>query len=273
MDFAGAQKLFTKKSPYKRRLQYKTWIWRESEEETIHLQLFETDILTFKPDGNIILNNGGHPTRTTHSRFREYLGCYPWGHSLEPHGDRVLVLCPPSGKGRPWKNGAEFTRDFERTDLTQMNREDAWLIIGEVHRYAIAYMRRLVFHGLPNPHDRECRFCREGEAEEEDLHLLGHIRSGEFAPRLVVNAMMTFGSGAEEELIRDCFPQRRHLWQPPRNQWDSLKLTESVLQGIGQARSPKPHFRGLRLLFERFLLVGLGFEMVREKARNPARMW
>ncbi|MCX5884332.1 MAG: hypothetical protein NT096_00205 [Proteobacteria bacterium] len=74
MDYQKAQALLkTARDKCRKPIANNTWLILDTNSNDIAVRLHHTDILTFKPDGSIILDTGGWETVTTKARMNEYL--------------------------------------------------------------------------------------------------------------------------------------------------------------------------------------------------------
>jgi hypothetical protein len=273
VNYETAEKYFTKRSPLRRSVDglKNTWLWRftEAPNQPIHLRLFKTNILTYHPDGSFTVDNGGYVAPTTLRRFNDYLpgGCHVWSFAFQ--GDRLLMLRNREGVCRPWKNGATFTKDLERADLTLMNGCCAWDVRYKIRTYAKEYVHRLVYHGLPTPTKRgDCDLCIHvydggpDRDDEVDEHYLKHLNNGEMPSSLILAAVYYTTKHLQTASLA-CFSPNRCLWRNARTQLDKLRRTEAELMGLKPPDDdPRVQKWGLRTALERFLLKGVGFEMI-----------
>jgi len=283
MNYQEALACFTSRAPFRRKLAHKTYLWRHKEplNSTLYLQLFDTDIIRYHPDGSFSLNHGGHPTMTTKDRIRLYSPgkCSMW------RADEWIYLHTPKGL-RPWKNNARFDKNFNRLDLQGLNRVDAGSMRVKARQYAIAYVRKLVYHGLPDPGGpRDCALCFMGafrddadEIEPDDTHHLEHIRKGTMPSSLMVRALFcaqaSGGRAREAAMVMNCWSSKRALWRTPPTYEQALEATEEKLMGTFRPRLTPINYRvEMRELLEKYLLLQLGFEVTEERSRAPAGGW
>lgn len=189
--------------------------WRENGDRVIRLH--DTDIVTFKPNGRVILNTGGWNTITTRDRINKQLakhcaGWRMWSEKNEPY----------LGYGSTWRWNEE-TLKSERTgnpvyhfhdgiviygnrvscdgkpyDKEQVKKSNAWQ--RRVKRYARAFVEKLQGGEIPPPGPGDCWPCsmvdQKGRAWGEsghDDHVYAHIIEKYYVPSLVVRATKQFG--------------------------------------------------------------------------------
>lgn len=283
MDYQTAQAHFNGRAPTWRKVGRRTHLRRDAEvqDEPIYLRFWETDIITYFPDGRFVIDHGGHPTMTTKDRIRRFApgGCTLWNDSRL----RVLYLWTPKGP-RPWKNGAHFNAKYARLDLTAMNSVNATDVAQTIRRYSVEYVRKLVFHGMPDPGGKgDCAFCAQRVGKEieayADAHYLSHIRKGQMPSSLGLAAALCdeahrTGTPATdlEEMVATSWASRRNVWKPIRTYQDALARAEADLMGQKKPRLVPTQFRGdLRCIIESYLLLQLGFEFTREVPRRQSR--
>jgi hypothetical protein len=166
-------------------------------------------------------------------------------------------------------------------DLSVMNDEDAWAVMGEVHKFAIKFAHQLVFKGLAAPGSgRDCDLCysaaqRLGDRQERlaawDQHFLQHIRRNEMPASLAFGAarraMLTwthhYALSDLNQVVDACWSRNRVTWLPVRTQKEALAQTEALLAGRQvPALKPKEHRVALWRAIEAYLLERLGYHKV-----------
>jgi hypothetical protein len=74
MDYQKALALVkTARNKYKKPIVHNTWLILDTNSNDVAVHLHQTDIITFKPDGAIILDTGGWESKLTKDRMNEYL--------------------------------------------------------------------------------------------------------------------------------------------------------------------------------------------------------
>jgi hypothetical protein len=287
MDYQTAVSHFTARSPLRRRLDghNNTWLHRASAEPTepIHVRLFRTDIITFFPDGSFSVAIDGYITSTTKDRFRRYLprGLCIWSEHLG--GGVYIAMLHRRGGSLPCSNRAHFTPDFKRDDLEEMNSRSAGRVRSRIAEYAKEYVHRLIFQGLPAPHQLgDCVRCMrwrrpvKGSVErgldsfvvvpdETNRHYLEHLDAGTMPPSLLLCAIDEYQPSLREPTLM-LFGPGRCLLRAPRTQYEALLQTEAELKGWEAPSSdPRKNRAALRNVLERFLLERLGFELILQR--------
>jgi len=195
-----------------------------------------------------------------------------------------MGLRTPKGR-RPWKNDARFDKNFNRLDLQGMNRVDASSMRVKAREYAMAYVHKLVYHGLPDPGgSRDCALCIKHKSRDhldmkpDDDHCLKHIRKGTMPSSLILRALYSkesqgrhLSSSREEVMVHRCWSSKRASWRAPLTYEQALAMTEEKLMGTFEPRLTPIDCRfGIRELLENYLLLQLGFEITQERLRDRA---
>jgi len=153
------------------------------------IRLFKTDILTFMPDGSVIINSGGHRTQLTKGRINEHL---PPGFSIsQDKGLWYLV----NGKGSyNFRDNMTINPDGSVIgyDVNDQTKKAAKLK-KEIKEFVKTFMEKLVAGEIPAPSQGDCWFCyfktqdgiSMGDAGDPADHLLSHIREKYYVPSLL----------------------------------------------------------------------------------------
>jgi len=165
------------------------------------IRLHLTDIITFKPNGDIVLNSGGWQTVTTKERMNKFL---PGGWYLT-QSKNVWYL----SHGR-WHSPdrVEFVYQDGITILgtggVSGAGEDRKLLdkrLKQIKVYVDGFMKKLVARKLPQPSNGDCWYClfkdKDGKAwgdmGDKSGHILEHFKDKYYVPSLLMNAMEEFG--------------------------------------------------------------------------------
>ena len=150
------------------------------------IRLHLTDIITFKKNGDVVLNSGGWRTPTTKSRMNDFLpGWQVWQESKiwyvgkSWHGERFvfedgMVL---HSDGTVSGEGPDFT------ELKKLNRE--------IQKYVKGYMKALFNGDVPAPSGGDCWGCLffdQMEQPDSD-HILQHFEEKYYVPTLLKHAI------------------------------------------------------------------------------------
>ena len=164
------------------------------------IRLHLTDIMTFKPNGDIVLNSGGWQTVTTKERMNKFL---PSGWYLT-QSKNVWYL----GRGR-WDDPdrEEYVYQDGTTILgtggVKGAGEDRKLLdkrLKQIKAYVDGFMKKLVARKLPQPSNGDCWYClfkdkdgkTWGDMGDKSGHILEHFKDKYYVPSLLMNAIKEF---------------------------------------------------------------------------------
>lgn len=190
-DYAEALRHLGNRPGY--RAGHNTRVVREGYAGLPALRYHDTDVVTYHPDGSLVLDSGGWRTVTTKDRLNQvgavrvwsersvwYVG---WHSGIHAFADGIRLY--PDGR----VEGAD-------PDPRAGQRERA-----AIRRYADRYMMRLAAGTLGSPGPGDCWDCAlrdmatgkpMGDGKPE--HLRSHLAERYYVPSLVVNAMEAMGS-------------------------------------------------------------------------------
>lgn len=155
---------------------------------SIAIKLHNTDVVTYREDGSIVLNSGGWKTSTTKDRINEHSpvrlsqhkGVWTFGYGSLVHTFKDGVTLKPDGT----VEGAAVASDEDKEKKL---------------RKQIAKFGQLVSESLPLPLPGagDCLFCQCKTDKGEDVggieHLQTHLDEGYLVPSLVWNALRHAG--------------------------------------------------------------------------------
>ena len=167
----------------------------------IAVQLHQTDVVTFYPNGRVMLDSGGWRSMTTSARMNEYgpIGVYShrgvwyvnttngstWGdHKRDPvFKDRMIIH--PLGK----VTGAARRTEIKRVAAYRRKAK----------AYSAEFIRLLFDRKIPAPSSGDCFGCRMKTDDGKRPfggpdHMKGHIREPYYVPSLLFVAMETMGA-------------------------------------------------------------------------------
>lgn len=189
MNYQQLNEKLTGRNAERRKLENNTYAERRG--ECIAIRLHATDIMTFHPDGRIVLNSGGWKTVTTKARMNEYLppglqiwqnrGTWNWSGGL-PYTDEDWV--DAEGKVHAQKKDDKKEQALRKKILA----------------YAKLYGENLP---MPPPSGGDCWYCAMhttdgkplGEAHGDTSHLLSHMEEKYLVPSLALTAMKAANCG------------------------------------------------------------------------------
>ncbi len=189
--------LLTSRCKDSRKLANNTYLVRRG--ENIAVRLHDTDVATYLPNGDVILNSEGWRTPTTKARINDYL---PGRWRLIQEGG-VWYLVNPPPDSYAW--GKEQTRYRFADGVTIQENE---IIVGALpdnRKQDRAIKRKIKAYAqlcadavpIPQPSSADCWFCcmvTQGgktlaDATKDINHLSDHMAEGYIVPSLVYYAL------------------------------------------------------------------------------------
>jgi hypothetical protein len=185
-----------KKSKFSRKLPGKaTMLIKDG--SSIHVVYHQTPVVTFKEDGDIILQSDGYMTQTTKERMNNYtperVGVSQakglWFLSV----DRKVVI---------YQDGIVIHQDGTVTgDADKARETEVKKIVKTITQYATDFAQALVNGQVLEPSAGDCWYCfmktedglTLGEAEKNNDHITTHIQEKYYVPSLMVRAVERFG--------------------------------------------------------------------------------
>jgi hypothetical protein len=174
--------------------------------ETVAVRLHQTDVVTYKANGAVVLNSGGWKTNTTKARINEYS---PVGISQEK---RVWYVTKYE-EGSGWQTLGKFVDGLiieadgsisNVEPITEAGTKADNKKKRQILKYATAYMEAFADGDVPAPGAGDCFYCGMsevttgkplGEVVKDKAHLDLHIEENYFVPSLLANAMKENSSG------------------------------------------------------------------------------
>lgn len=218
---------------------------RENGERVIRLHL--TDIVTFKPNGRIVLNTGGWKTVTTRDRINKQLEAHcPGWHVWNEKNEMYLGHGWWSDENRTtyhFNDGITIYGNHVTCDGRVYDKEQVKLAAKhnrKVKKYAKDFIDALTNGDVPAPGGGDCWFCcfvgedgkSWGEMGEHHDHIYHHIVEKYYVPSLLMRAIALHPvSPAAEQVLA-------YLWNNPQN----LDLPD-FYRGIGSDQLQKSLYR------------------------------
>ena len=159
---------------------------------TIGVRFHTTVIVTFSPNGTIVLNSGGWRTYTTRLRINK---CLPFGRIWQ----KAFVWYYGFGT-ETWKfgDGMALKDGLVVSGADPVpKRKDLWPI--KVKRYAQRYVLALKKGRVLEPGPGDCFCCRYKFGQDDD-HIRLHVGESYYVPSMLRNALDEFGAS---ECARD----------------------------------------------------------------------
>lgn len=180
-----------------KKIGHNTWLLRKPD-GAVALKYHETEVVTWKPDGSIVLDSGGWRTSTTKVRLNYYA-------SLNVYQDNRVWYVKHGGAVYTFKDGMVLKPDGSvegaGPKASQASREGAKLR-GRINRYVKGYMAALAAGKVGAPGAGDCFFCGMvtvegriplGEAQKDTSHLDTHFKERYYVPSLLARAAEVFG--------------------------------------------------------------------------------
>lgn len=162
------------------------------ENGAIIMRLVDTDIITWHPDGRIVLNTGGWHTVTTKRRMNYYID-----DAVIYQEKNVWYLAPRTapGKAYNWDHPIFFaegiTLHADGTITGAANQEEADAIkrlAKQINKYSAEYASAMLNCKIPVPSTADCMDCSYDWMSSND-HLISHLDESYYVPSLLVNAI------------------------------------------------------------------------------------
>lgn len=161
--------------------------------DDIAIQFWHTDILTFKKNGDIVLDSGGWKTMTTKARISDYSPCQIFQH-------RGVWTVHFNGEKALFKDGMVLKANGKIVGAAPPAAEKAEIKLRKrVSVYAKAFVDALYAGKVGAPSLGDCFCCLAtktvgGEPVRSSDHILGHLDESYFVPSLLANALKEFGA-------------------------------------------------------------------------------
>jgi len=182
-----AEQLLTGRCSRRRKVANNTYLERDG--DNIAVRLHDTAVVTYLPNGDIVLDSGGWLTMTTKERMGTFTAARVsqtngqwtvyWGDERLPYADRMILHPDGTADGVP--NAAELAaldKDVKR------RRRDIKKFVG-------AITAEQIVHAWEN-NDGDCWHCKFGLPGGTD-HLECHIEEGYFMASLAYQAIKAAG--------------------------------------------------------------------------------
>ena len=198
MDFTKAlEMLKSAKNEYKV-LRYKLETVLEPRSDgAIAVRLVNTDVITYMPNGDIVLDSGGWQTVTTKARYNEYLPS-PWAVYQEK---RIWYVCHggwDNGKTWAFSDGMTLHPDGSVTGAASLDAiAEQKDLEKQIKSYARDFVTALFAGKVGKPSAGDCFYCVMSTSDGETLgdamgdteHLRSHMAENYFVPSLLYNAV------------------------------------------------------------------------------------
>ena len=154
------------------------------------IRLHNTDIVIFRPNGDIVLKAEGWQTVTTKERMNRYL---PHGFNLYQQNSIWYLRDTLNSKEYIYQDGITIHPDLTVSDEGE-DPKAALKLKKSIQAYVKKYVKALFAGKVPKPDNGDCLYClmtdvKTGKPIKETSHLLSHIDEDYFVPSLLANAI------------------------------------------------------------------------------------
>jgi len=170
---------------------------------SISVRYHDTDVVTWRPDGDIVLDSGGWRSVTTKARINEYAPCYVTQHRglwTVHYGENGSKQSYTFADGMVLKRNGKVVGAGRAPEKHLKLRK-------QVNQFAKDFVKALRDGKVPEPSAGDCWFCSMhvvegspnagkslGEAFKDKDHILGHIKEKYYVPSLLMNALKSMGA-------------------------------------------------------------------------------
>lgn len=164
---------------------------------TIAVRLHQTDIIQYKPNGDIILNSGGWRTVTTKARMNEYLP-RPYG-VLQEKGVWYVQITPNGwNKDLVYNDEMTLKKGMKPTNpkVIEAREKKTKREINQIKKYAKRYVDALFDGKVETPSGADCWNCSIMYNKDHDSsdHYKKHLTEMYFVPSLLFHALEEEGT-------------------------------------------------------------------------------
>ena len=190
----------------KRKLAKNTYLIPNSD-GSYAVRLRETDVVTYYPNGEITLYDGGWKSQTTKDRINFFSPGDIWQEkgvwTIKYQGKRYL-FCSPMTLYPDGSVADEYGRKLSEYDKDMT--KGLQYLRKQVRQYAKDYVENLYSGKIPEPSEADCWYCYMetdegvslGESVRhtgEDNHIRSHIRDKYYVPSLIVRVLKWMNAG------------------------------------------------------------------------------
>ena len=202
MNFTDANALLVGRYKHSKKLGNNTYLVR-NDDGSVAVKLHDTNVVTMKEDGTIILDSGGWRTNTTKERMNHYM---PSGYDISQRKSIWYLIHRTYNAKNGWKTVAEMTfKDGCGINpngtifggLSAIGEKKQAKLTADVKEYAKRFINALEKGKVGLPSTGDCWYCSMTTAEDgktlgdstnDNTHILAHIKENYFVPSLLVNA-------------------------------------------------------------------------------------
>ena len=245
MDYSSYRKAVTVlRNRTSRKIGHNTYL-KNRGEGCIAILYHDTDVVTYRSDGSIMLDSGGWKTKTTKERINAGLpsnwslmqerGVWYLSNAREGLDNSILATF----KDKCVILGDTLTGEGDDPEAIQKLRK-------RVNKYASDFIMAMKAGQVPKPSGGDCFYCHlkevrtgspVGECFKDKDHIESHIEESYFVPSLLVNAFDTFGaSKAMYWAIGEAWQGKMDSWAKESFLWTQARrlVSRYVLRQLGQ---------------------------------------
>lgn len=244
MDYQDANAKLTGRNSQRRKLENNTYLERRG--ENIAVKLHATDIITYLPNGEVVLSAGGcWRTVTTKSRMNQFL---PYGFGIaQRKGQWYVERQVENYQWAPlalFEEGIVLHADGAVTGGSPLVEERGNIKQRRAaKKYAKAYIEAFRAGKVPAPGNGDCWGCLMVDAKTRvpamggHEHILSHIEEKYYVPSLLVRAVETFGASlaAKDTIYRTWQRDLTNRWGDSIYQQLEKLVYRYCLRELGQA--------------------------------------
>jgi len=199
-----------------RKLENNTYLQRRG--EAIAVKLHSTDVVTFQPDGRVVLTSGGWRTPTTKDRLNKYSPVNIWSQKgqwlVAPFGQHINQ--DPS-KIFYFQDGTVIHPDGKITGaMSEAEAKRERKLRERVKKYAANYLAALKAGKVGKPSGGDCWYCVMKEVKTgtplgelsgrgKGGHIEAHIKEKYYVPSLAWNALEAMGASQMARFNLACY--------------------------------------------------------------------
>lgn len=166
----------------KKKVANNTVEWTDAAGNT-YLRLHETDIITRKKNGDVILSSGGWKTNLTKERLNEN------GYRISSYKKQWVL--PIGGKEYVFEDGITIHADGRVTGAGIAGDPRDKVLRQKIAKYADGYAEQLLLGKIGEP-SGDCFICMTDLRETD--HLTSHMKEKYYVPTLLLKALKEFGA-------------------------------------------------------------------------------
>ena len=182
-NFKELSEKLTGKCKNSRKLDNNTYLIRDG--KNLAIKLHDTNVVTYTPDGKIILNSGGWQTPTTKDRMEKFSPAHISQNNF------VWYI-----NGSVYQDGCYY-KDGKWHKMAGMRQTKALVKrLNQIKKYSTDYINALIKGKIPAPSGGDCWFCCLRDKDGKTMgdhggkdHFISHFQQKYYVPSLLMNAL------------------------------------------------------------------------------------